>query len=252
MDVLEQRWVTDITGALIVQVLLDYLNIWERVRAITLQSSAQDKVIRKWTADQCFTTASAYRAFFIGQYAIPGVKILWKSRAPAKCKFFLWLALHGRCRTASRRKRHNLQDDDSCALHEQEPETINHLIIGCSYSRQVWYCIFSRTGWQPRALSITDTTLADWWITSRKHVNKADRKFYDSAVVLITWSIWLERNARTFNREEKTVPLLVRKITEEAWVRISGRYRNLLPLVQNEPPPDDVATWSQNGVYVIS
>jgi hypothetical protein len=34
-----------------------------------------------------------------------------------------WLALHCRLWTAERRKRHGLQDDDGCALCDQEPET---------------------------------------------------------------------------------------------------------------------------------
>nr|TKW31194.1 hypothetical protein SEVIR_2G089000v2 [Setaria viridis] len=39
----DRRWVKYITGALTVQVLLDYLNIWERMRSITLDDSVQDK-----------------------------------------------------------------------------------------------------------------------------------------------------------------------------------------------------------------
>jgi hypothetical protein len=57
-----------------------------------------------------FTTASAYRAFFIGQHPIPGAKLLRKTRAPGRCKFFVWLVLHDRCWTAARRKRPNLQE----------------------------------------------------------------------------------------------------------------------------------------------
>jgi len=57
---------------------------------------AEDRFIWKWTADHCFTTASAYRAFFVGQHPIPGAKMLRKTRAPGRCKFFIWLALHDR------------------------------------------------------------------------------------------------------------------------------------------------------------
>lgn len=80
-DLQDRRWVKYITGALTVQVLLDYLNIWERMRSITLDDSVQDKVLWKWTGDHCFSTASAYRAFFIWQYAIPREK-LYRSPEP--------------------------------------------------------------------------------------------------------------------------------------------------------------------------
>ena len=86
-----------------------------------------DRLLWKWTSDQTFSTASAYRSFFIGQYSIPGAKILAKTRAPGKCKFFGWLAIHDRCWTAARRKRHGLQNDDNCALCCQNSETVTHL-----------------------------------------------------------------------------------------------------------------------------
>lgn len=47
------------------------------------------------------------------------------------------------------------------------------------------------------------------------------RKMFDTLVVLICWSLWLERNACTFNGEVRTAEQLVRHIGEEvtAWVR---------------------------------
>jgi hypothetical protein len=84
-----RKWVRDISGALIVQVILDYLHIWERVSEIALNPTEEDTVLWKGTADHKFTTASAYKVFFIGQYGINGAKALHKTRAPAKCKFFV-------------------------------------------------------------------------------------------------------------------------------------------------------------------
>lgn len=79
----DRIWVQDITGALTVQFILVYLNSWERMIVVTLDSSTQDKLLWKWTPDNCFTTASAYRALFVGQHATPGARILCKARAPA-------------------------------------------------------------------------------------------------------------------------------------------------------------------------
>ena len=68
-----------------------------------------------------------------------GAKLLRRTRAPAKCKFFIWLVLHDRCWTAARRKRHGLQDDDACALCTQSSETVDHLLLTCPFSREVWF-----------------------------------------------------------------------------------------------------------------
>ncbi|KAF8694469.1 hypothetical protein HU200_038213 [Digitaria exilis] len=77
-------WVRDITGALTVQVILDYLCIWEMVQPMVLDPTSRDMPLWKWTTDNKYSAASAYRAFFLGQQAIPGAKILSKTSAPAK------------------------------------------------------------------------------------------------------------------------------------------------------------------------
>ena len=132
-----KQWISDITGALTVQVLLEYLQVWDRLQGVRLQENQPDKICWKWTSDKMFSTSSAYLAFFIGQHPIEGARILRKTRAPVKCKFFIWLVLHERCWTAARRKKHGLQDDDTCVLCDQPPETIDHLLISCPFSREV-------------------------------------------------------------------------------------------------------------------
>jgi mannosyltransferase OCH1-like enzyme len=84
-----RAWVRDITGAITVQVIVEYLQIWNLVENQVINDLAEDRFIWKWTADHCFTTASAYRAFFIGQHPISRAKLLRKTKAPDRCKFFV-------------------------------------------------------------------------------------------------------------------------------------------------------------------
>ena len=213
-------WVRDIKGALTVQVILDFFLVWDATRNLVLQNEVQDMFLWKWTNDHRFSTASAYRAFFIGQTEIPGAKILKKARAPGKCKFFIWLALHDRCWTAERRKRHNLQDNDSCILYAQESESIAHLLVGCSFTREVWYHILLRLRWHALTPDRQCFDLADWWTSVRKRLQKTDRRCFDSLVILTSWFIWNERNRRTFDNGVKTVVQLISAVQEEAlnWV----------------------------------
>ena len=128
------RWIKDISEALTVPVLLQYLHIWDLTRGVQLDESQCDRVCWMWTLDRVFSTSSAYASFFIGQHPIEGAKVLHKTQAPAKCKFFVWLVLHDRCWTTDRRKRHGLQNDDTCLLCSQSPGTIDHLLFGCPFS----------------------------------------------------------------------------------------------------------------------
>lgn len=166
----DRRWVKDITGGLTVQVILDYLFIWEKIRNRSVDATVEDRPLWKWTADNTFTTASAYQAFFLRQHSIPGAKILSKTRAPGKCKFFIWLALHGRCWTMAGRKKHNLQDDDTCVLCGQESETIDHLLVGCSFSREIWFRLLQKIGAGALAPTANELSLASWWSCARKQI----------------------------------------------------------------------------------
>jgi hypothetical protein len=224
--------VRDIKGALTVQVILDYMLIWDLMEEVTL-TEASDKVVWRWTKDGRFSTASAYRAFFSGQHAIPGAKLLHKSRAPAKCKFFIWLALHDRCWTAARRKSHRLQDDDSCALCDQESESITHLLIACPYTREVWFTTLSRWGWGwgGRSPHGAENCLPDWWEAARRKLYKQERRAFDSLVILVSWNIWLERNARIFSRRHASPSELRMRILEHLADWSSAGFQSISILV---------------------
>lgn len=46
--------------------------------------------------------------------------------------------------------------------------------------------------------------LSSWWRSARKSISKQDRKTFDAGVILVTWLIWKERNARIF--DNKAIP----------------------------------------------
>jgi len=184
---LNNAWAQDITGALTVQVLMDYLFLWDALRQsnFTLNTNSPDTFRWRWTADGQFTTASACAAFFVGQHALPSARELKKTRAPGRCKFFLWLAMHDRCSTAARRKRHNLQDNDNCNLCDQHPEEISHLLLSCIFARETWFMVLRRCNLQQVTPQPTASDFFEWWCRSRKQIKKELRKCFDSLLLLV-------------------------------------------------------------------
>ena len=221
------QWIADISGALTVQVLLEYLQIWDRVRQTQLLQDQPDKICWRWTADKVFSTSSAYLAFFIGQHPVEGAKLIRKARAPAKCKFFIWLVLHDRCWTAARRKRHGLQDDDACALCDQSSETVDHLLLSCPFSREVWFQVMRRIGHEGVLQQVQSDLFLDWWSRARRLIPKSGRRGFDSLVVLISWLLWKERNDRTFHRHVRTLQEVVPRVYDEITVWSQAGYRQL-------------------------
>ena len=90
-------WVSDIGGALIVLVISQFLLAWDAVLHIRLSPGVGDRLVWCWTSNQCYTVRSAYQAFFYGQHSFACADLLWHVKGPAKCKLFLWFAFQQRC-----------------------------------------------------------------------------------------------------------------------------------------------------------
>jgi hypothetical protein len=99
---------------------------------------------------------------------------------------------------AHHRQRHSLQDVDECALCAQESKTADHLFVGCVYSRELWSRIFRATQLQVAMPASTDS-LVGWWLACRQELSNEANKGFDSFLLLVTWSLWGERNRRVLH-----------------------------------------------------
>jgi hypothetical protein len=166
------------------------------------------------TADRCYSAASTYGAMFFGSSIPLGAKQIWKTAAPPRIRFFFWLVLHGRCWTADRRFRQGLQSTSTCALCDQACETMDHILIACVYSREVWQYWFNRLHLQD--FDFLDDEAIAWWLRNRKRMPRTLHKGFGSLFFLVGWRIWKERNARTFDGISSQAGRLASAIQEEA------------------------------------
>jgi len=93
---LDNQWIRDITGPLTSSVLYEFIMVWDLIQEVALQQGVSDVFSWKWSSSK-YSAASTYKAFFVGRTLMLGAKELWKTNAPGKCKFFIWLVLHERC-----------------------------------------------------------------------------------------------------------------------------------------------------------
>lgn len=211
-----RKWISDIRGALTVEVLTEYLGLWDILSDVMLQPELEDTHIWQFSASGIYSAKSAYEALFIGAIQFRPWERIWKSWAPGKCKFFMWLVAHDRCWTADRLARKGLPHHEHCLLCDQEEETINHLLLHCVFSREVWFRVLQGLGGlQAVAPQLTETSLEDWWNTACSRVEGPVKKGLNSVIILVAWSLWIHRNRCVFDGLQPNLSRVLSSIREE-------------------------------------
>jgi hypothetical protein len=134
-----RKWIADIKGALSVGVLINYLQLWEMLSAIELQPRVEDRHIFSIAPDGMYSAKSAYNGLFMGLASFGHYTRVWKTWALPKCCFFICVTAHNRCWTTNRLANKGQNHPEKCLLCGQAEETLDHLLVACSFSRVFWY-----------------------------------------------------------------------------------------------------------------
>ncbi|KAJ1276687.1 hypothetical protein BS78_05G233700 [Paspalum vaginatum] len=201
-------------GGLTVQVIAEYINLWDRLEGFQLQPEVEDRVVWRWAENGVYCTRSAYRALHLGSQVFPEYQLIWQSWLPLRVKIFLWLASRQRIWTGDRRRRHGLDARELCWLCNLETETCDHIRFKCQFSMQLWSLVLMRDQVQLPS-SDACSGLLDWWKRFRIAWPALMRKGADTLFGLGCWIVWKERNRCCFSVRE----------TADLW--IIGGARNL-------------------------
>ncbi|WVZ88335.1 hypothetical protein U9M48_034869 [Paspalum notatum var. saurae] len=222
-------WVPHVTGPATLQLLVEIGRLCDLLDGVNL-SPNPDTFLWWFSQDQAYSAASAYGAMFFGSSPLLGAKQIWKTAAPLRVRFFFWLVLHGRCWTAERRFRHGLQPTPTCIFCDQLPETMDHILLGCSFSREVWHICLANLHLL-QAVVVREEQALGWWLLARKGLPKVFRRGFDSFFFLAGWLLWKERNARTFDGVLSTPAQLASRILEEANAWCAAGFKQLAGLL---------------------
>jgi hypothetical protein len=159
-----------------------------------LQQGVSDTHLWRLSASDQYSTRSAYKALFQGATLFQLAERVWKTWAPGKCKFFMWLVEHNRCWTSNRLAKRSMDHPNHCLLCEQEEKTVSHLLISCAFARQVWFDLLGTIGLQELALQPADDSFEAWWSRSSTRMQGQHRQGFNSLIILRAWVIWKHRN----------------------------------------------------------
>ena len=220
-ELVNQCWTRGLWRMSTVEEMADFVKLWDYVQQIQL-SNEPDQIFWKWTSDGQYTSKSAYRAHFNGSFCTFNATAIWKAETEGKHKFFAWLLVQSKILTADKLMARNWPCNPVCALCDQEPETANHLILHCSFAREVWHRVSSWSGELLLQPSI-GMSLEDWWNDSLAGLSKEDRRSKAAILIYSAWNIWKARNRQVFYHTLLTPPQVLLEIKKEIAIRKRAR-----------------------------
>lgn len=83
-----RTWVRHISGPRTMHLIIEFWELWQMVQQVQLTPGTPDTFVWRWTADGAYSAASAYGGMFTGSSTPLGGKLIWKTAAPPRVRFF--------------------------------------------------------------------------------------------------------------------------------------------------------------------
>ena len=107
-----------------------------------------------------------------------------------------------------------------CGMCKNAEETVDHLLIHCRFARQLWNFVFQSAGINWVLPHHVPEMLFGWW----NWIGKRSSGVWNLTPSCLMWTIWKERNKRTFENTEtplaKTIEIFF--VTLFDWSRVWG------------------------------
>jgi hypothetical protein len=179
---LNDNRISDVAHDLSPALMAQYIMLWILIDAVQFdrEDTAEDAIVWRMTADGAYSARSAYALQFEGSKLSAFPSMVWKIRAPARCKFFMWLMLQNRIWTAGRLLLRECPNEYFCPLHNKNLEMASHLFQECPLSQQIWIELSNWAkvpGFHPSTWR-SNSVLEDWFskLTSGANPSKAKAK----------------------------------------------------------------------------
>lgn len=115
---------------------------------------------------------------------------------------------------SDRLQQHGIQNHGNCVFCFHSMETIDHLLVGCVVTSQIWSQFFARIGLRHFS-SARQISLADFCAAARGSLQRKQKTASNSCIILASCMIWKERNSHVFRQESTSVDLVLQRISDE-------------------------------------
>jgi len=106
-----------------------------------------------------------------------------------------------------------------CLLCDQADEIIQHILVSCVFSRQVWTMILQRLDLLPLTFCLSFLQLVVQCYKRSSQGFEEGFETFNSLIILVAWEIWKQRNSCVFEEARPNVQV--------ATFRLNGRLDRL-------------------------
>lgn len=115
---------------------------------------------------------------------------VWNNMNVPKHSIICWLAMHMKLQTRERLKRMGICQDTTCLLCGRLPESVDHLMFECQFSK---ICLTEVLQWSK--IHVRNTNMQGMWRRITKNVKgRVNRSFMMIVLVALVYGIWTARN----------------------------------------------------------
>jgi hypothetical protein len=171
-------WISDIQRALTIEIIAEYIQLWDLLYEFQLQPDVEDSHIWRLSTDGQYSAKSGYDNLFLSATLFKPCGRIWKSWVPLKCRLFFWLVSHKRCWTSDQPALLDL--GPSCTMWTVPFGEMPALWSGGweHWSSSSFMCILKTilvsclaTGWPPFTYTTTNIPTIWWLVGEREHGN---------------------------------------------------------------------------------
>ncbi|XP_042483480.1 uncharacterized protein LOC122063840, partial [Macadamia integrifolia] len=178
-----------------------------------------------------FSTFSAWNDIRRRNPKVPWHELVWMKGLSPRQSIFGWRLCHQKLTTDDIIRKKGISLASKCIMCGLHAETLPHLFLNCSVSRVLWENFFSCFGfhWKDQS-SIAD--LISWWKRKRRILSVKDP--WAAGLIIVTDTIWQERNHRWHGGKSTDASLLFMKILrtlKESNLNLKGVIRTTADLL---------------------
>jgi hypothetical protein len=98
------------------------------------------------TRNHKFKVKSYYNILQPGESTLFPWKSVWKVKAPPHIAFFTWMAALGKILMIENIRKWDFALVNWCCLCKKSEETVNHLLIHCKFTSEIWHLLLTLFG----------------------------------------------------------------------------------------------------------